>query len=184
MSSLKQCDDDLEVLASELRQIDLYRDTPIRYLGYANEIGEAFRSMFPLTAVRATYVVALSYACADAFDKSNKAYKAYKNNPQERRKQVAIAAGDTFLWQALASVAIPGFTINRICHFSAAILRRVSRWSPPAQKWIVTAIGLSAIPFIIHPIDAAVEVGMDRTVRQLYTEKERQLYDEENRERD
>ncbi|KAK6061303.1 hypothetical protein COOONC_01026 [Cooperia oncophora] len=75
MSSLKKCDDEFELLKSDLRQIDLYRDTPIRYLGYANEIGEAFRSMLPVNAVRATYVVALGYACADALDKSNKAYK-------------------------------------------------------------------------------------------------------------
>ncbi|KAK6047006.1 hypothetical protein COOONC_15489 [Cooperia oncophora] len=124
MSSLKKCDDEFELLKSDLRQIDLYRDTPIRYLGYANEIGEAFRSMLPVNAVRATYVVALGYACADALDKSNKAYKLYRNNPEKRRTKVAIAAGDTFLWQALASVAIPGFTINRICHFSTAILSR------------------------------------------------------------
>ncbi|KAK6032200.1 hypothetical protein OSTOST_01624, partial [Ostertagia ostertagi] len=122
MSTLKKCEDEFEVLTSDLRQIDLYRDTPIRYLGYANEIGEAFRSMLPVAAVRSTYVVALGYACADALDKSNKAYKLYRNNPEKRRTKVAIAAGDTFLWQALASVAIPGFTINRICHFSAAIL--------------------------------------------------------------
>ncbi|XGW35708.1 hypothetical protein V3C99_019138 [Haemonchus contortus] len=168
MSTLEKVEDDFELLTSDRRHIDLYRDTPIRYLGYANEIGEAFRSMLPVTAVRATYVVALGYASADALDKSQKAYKLYKNNPQKRRTQVAIAAADTFLWQSLASVAIPGFTINRICHFSAAILRRVSRWSPPMQKWVVTAIGLSSIPFIIHPIDSAVELGMNKTIRQLY----------------
>lgn len=30
--------------------------------------------MLPVAAVRATYVVALGYACADALDKSHKAY--------------------------------------------------------------------------------------------------------------
>ncbi|WKY15993.1 hypothetical protein Q1695_001011 [Nippostrongylus brasiliensis] len=139
--------------------------------GYANEIGEAFRSLIPVSAVRASYVVALGYACADALDKSNKAYKIYKNEPEKRRTKVAIAAADTFLWQSLASVAIPGFTINRVCYFSAAILKRVSRLSPPVRKWVVTAIGLSTIPFIIHPIDAAVEIGMNRTIRRLYNEE-------------
>ncbi|VDP26728.1 unnamed protein product [Heligmosomoides polygyrus] len=138
--------------------------------------------MLPVAAVRATYVVALGYACADALDKSHKAYNLYKHDPQKRRSKVAIAAGDTFLWQALASVAIPGFTINRVCHFSAAILSRqvsfsfslVSRWPPPVRKWVVTAIGLSTIPFIIHPIDAAVEVGMNKTIRQMYSEQDKE----------
>ena len=25
--------------------VDIYRDTPVRYLGYANEVGEAFRAL-------------------------------------------------------------------------------------------------------------------------------------------
>lgn len=33
MSVLKKCEDDYEKLTADLRQIDLYRDTPIRYLG-------------------------------------------------------------------------------------------------------------------------------------------------------
>ena len=26
-------------------EVDLYRDTPVRFLGYANEVGEAFRAL-------------------------------------------------------------------------------------------------------------------------------------------
>ena len=30
---------------STAEEVDLYRDTPIRLLGYANEVGEAFRQV-------------------------------------------------------------------------------------------------------------------------------------------
>lgn len=41
-----------------------------------------------------------------------------------RRTKVFHAALDTLIWQALASVIIPGFTINRICALSAYLIRR------------------------------------------------------------
>ena len=27
----------------ENKEVDIYRDTPVRFLGYANEVGESFR---------------------------------------------------------------------------------------------------------------------------------------------
>lgn len=41
------------------------------------------------------------------------------------------------------------------------------------RKWIVTAIGLGTIPFIVHPIDAAVEIGMNETVRKYYAHQKK-----------
>ena len=41
-----------------------------------------------------------------------------------KTKKVAFAAVDTLLWQALASVIIPGFTINRICAASLYTMGR------------------------------------------------------------
>jgi len=49
--------------------VDLYRDTPVRYLGYANEVGEAFRPLINVRLVHATYGVAILYAMADSWDK-------------------------------------------------------------------------------------------------------------------
>ncbi|KAJ1358487.1 hypothetical protein KIN20_016920 [Parelaphostrongylus tenuis] len=168
-TSMEVPGDDCKAVRSELPQIDNYRETPVRYLGYANEIGEAFRSILPLVAVRATYVVSFGYACADALDKSSRVYRIYKNDREKRRHKVSVAAMDTLIWQSLASVAIPGFTINRVCHFSGLLINRVSRWPAPVRKWIVTAIGLCTIPFIVHPIDMAVEIGMNETLRRLYS---------------
>lgn len=70
-----------------------------------------------------------------------------------RSTRVTVAVVDTFVWQALASVAIPGFTINRVCAASLYILGTATRWPLAVRKWTTTALGLLAIPIIIHPID-------------------------------
>ncbi|TNM92004.1 hypothetical protein fugu_019016 [Takifugu bimaculatus] len=105
------------------KPVDIYRDTWVRFLGYANEVGEAFRALVP----------------------------AHGDNPGKSGR-VAVAVVDTFVWQALASVIIPGFTINR---------------------WMTTAIGLSTIPFIITPIDRSVDFLLDASLRKVYQEGEK-----------
>ena len=53
---------------------DIYRDSPLRYMGYANECGEAFAAWLPPFGVPATYGVAAVYVLADTFDKAIKDY--------------------------------------------------------------------------------------------------------------
>ncbi|XP_021567087.1 mitochondrial fission process protein 1 isoform X1 [Carlito syrichta] len=131
---------------------DLYRDTWVRYLGYANEVGEAFRSLVPAAVVWLSYGVASSYVLADAIDKGKKAGEV--PSPEAGRStRVTVAVVDTFVWQALASVAIPGFTINRVCAASLYVLGTATRWPLAVRKWTTTALGLLTIPIIIHPID-------------------------------
>uniref|UniRef100_A0A2I3FUA3 Mitochondrial fission process protein 1 n=1 Tax=Nomascus leucogenys TaxID=61853 RepID=A0A2I3FUA3_NOMLE len=60
---------------------DLYRDTWVRYLGYAN-VGEAFRSLVPAAVVWLSYGVASSYVLADAIDKGKKAGEDFLPLPQ------------------------------------------------------------------------------------------------------
>jgi len=86
-------------------------------------------------------------------------------NETVRKSQVVRAVVDTLVWQGLASVAVPGFTINRICFLSNIALRYTTSLPPATRKWTVTAIGLSAIPFIIHPIDHGVHFVLDHTLR-------------------
>lgn len=150
--------------------------------GYANEVGEAFRALVPVSAVWASYAVATAYVSADALDKGRKAaavslgqsgsvwiglsldrssllsltsWLCLQAHAEDHGKaaRVAVAVVDTFVWQALASVAIPGFTINRVCAASLFLLGKTTRWPLPVRKWTTTAIGLSTIPFIITPID-------------------------------
>nr|XP_033813212.1 mitochondrial fission process protein 1 [Geotrypetes seraphini] len=151
---------------------DLYRDTWVRYLGYANEVGEAFRALIPVSLVWASYGVATLYVTADAIDKGKKAAVVHARD-SERTTRVTVAVVDTFVWQALASVAIPGFTINRICAASLYLMGKTTRWPLPVRKWTTTAVGLSAIPFIIKPIDRSVDLLLDASLRKLYSNDEK-----------
>ncbi|NXG37869.1 MTFP1 protein, partial [Dromaius novaehollandiae] len=140
--------------------------------GYANEVGESFRAIVPVSLVWASYGVATAYVTADAIDKGKKA--AVTHAPDAgKTARVGVAVVDTFVWQSLASVAIPGFTINRLCAASLYLLGSLTRWPLPLRKWTTTALGLSAIPFIlillsIIPPNRTVDFLMDSSIRKLY----------------
>jgi len=152
-----------EQIASD-KEVDIYRDTPVRLLGYANEVGEAFRALIHVRWVRASYGIASTYVLADTYDKGVKMSKV----PGAKTKEVTIAAIDTLLWQAFASVIVPGFLINRICAASLiGLAKTIPGVAETARKWMVTGIGLGVIPFIVHPIDSGVHVVMDNTTRKL-----------------
>ena len=55
-----------------VQDLDLYKDTPVRYLGYANELGESFRPLAPPGFVAATYAVSFGYVFMDMQDKARK----------------------------------------------------------------------------------------------------------------
>lgn len=50
-------------------RIDIWRDTPVRLLGYANEVGESFRHIFP-RMVGPSYALAFAYTFGDVADKA------------------------------------------------------------------------------------------------------------------
>lgn len=140
---------------------DFFRDTWVRYLGYANEVGESFRPIVPVKVVRASYGVAFAYVLADTADKSWKMIRK-----DGRPKKVLIETGDALLWQTLASVVIPGFTINRICALSQRVLsRNIPKMPLTVRNWLTVALGLASIPVIVRPIDKAVTIMMDSTYR-------------------
>ena len=149
-------------MSDQPADVDIYRDTPLRLLGYANEVGEAFRALIHVRWVKASYGVASAYVLADTVDKAKKMSK----EPNADGSKIAIAAFDTLVWQAFASVIVPGFLINRICAFSLlGLARTMPGVAENARKWAVTGLGLGVIPFIVHPIDSLVHNVMDNTTR-------------------
>mmetsp|Transcript_23263 Transcript_23263/g.72723 ORF Transcript_23263/g.72723 Transcript_23263/m.72723 type:complete len:148 (-) Transcript_23263:86-529(-) len=130
------------------KEEDIYRDTPVRLLGYANEVGEAFRYQIP-SLVGPSYAVSSGYVLADTWDKFSK----------DETDGKYVTALDTVVWQGLASVAVPGFTIHTIVRSCKAV---IPKGAPPfAHAWIPTFCGLGAIPFIVEPIDELVTMTMD-----------------------
>lgn len=123
--------------------------------GYANEFGEAFRTHIPRLMYLGSYGVASTYCLADSIDKGRRCYQESSHLSSDLQKRKAVETMvEAAVWQGLASVIIPGFTINRICAASRFTLKRCARTMPPhAQMWVTTLVGLSAIPVIIKPID-------------------------------
>ena len=54
----------VDKLFSTSKDVDIWRDTPVRLLGYTNEVGESFRYVFP-RGVIPSYAVAFAYVLAD-----------------------------------------------------------------------------------------------------------------------
>ena len=50
--------------SSSPAKVDVWRDTPVRLLGYANEIGESFRYILP-RAYLPSYILACAYCAGD-----------------------------------------------------------------------------------------------------------------------
>lgn len=158
---------------NEDEEYNVFRDSLLRYAGYANEIGESFRYQFPRLVVP-TYAVAFGYCLADA---TSTGYGAYVRSQQDEHaadhskdlRHAATGAFDTLLWQSLASVMIPGATINLIVKAARFAVPRSPLALPAmAVRWAPTAAGLGSIPLIIHPIDSGVDYLLDNTTRQLY----------------
>ncbi|KAL4709366.1 hypothetical protein ACJJTC_007098 [Scirpophaga incertulas] len=141
-------------------QKDIFRDSWIRYMGYSNEVGEAFRPVVPVRLVRASYGVAFTYVLADTVDKGVRMMME-----DGRPRNVMRATGDALIWQTLASIVIPGITINRICAISGSVLTKYNRIPPRLRGLLTVGVGLASIPIIITPIDTAVTLLMDRTYR-------------------
>lgn len=147
--------------------VDMYRDTPLRYMGYANEVGEAFRPIIP-KMVAPSYGVAILYVLADARDKATKAYNLSAAASPAGTADLALVVeqgGDCLIWQLAASVFIPGFVIHQVVHFLGWALKQSPSVPALAKIWVPTLCGLAVIPFIIHPIDHGVDFVMDRTIR-------------------
>ena len=138
---------------------DALRVGPVRLLGYANEVGESFKPLVPKSVYLASYGVAGAYVMSDA---------SWRSKVPPPGRSAIVEAVDTFVWQGLASVAIPGFVINRIVSAAGQVSpASIVRWSP-------TAAGLVSIPFIIKPIDHGVDLLMDSVMRPFYSSAKRE----------
>lgn len=147
---------------------NVFRHSALRYLGYSNEVGESFRYQYPKLVVP-SYIWAFGYVFADALNSGSMAYyKAIEQKSSNATLDCVVSTFDTLIWQSLASVIVPGATINGIVRTSRFALMRAPAAIPAAiSTWAPTAIGLGSIPLIVHPIDHAADVFMDSTYRQI-----------------
>ena len=154
----------------EKKEYDIYRDSPLRYMGYANECGEAFAAWLPPFGVPATYGVAAVYVLADTFD------KAIKANKEKGMKEGVIVGLDTVTWQMLASVFWPGSFIRVTVNLTNLLVSKLPADlsldiggldAATIEKALPTAIGLMTIPFIVKPIDKTIDWAMEESVTKV-----------------
>eukprot|EP00183_Erythrolobus_madagascarensis_P002628 CAMPEP_0185849214 /NCGR_PEP_ID=MMETSP1354-20130828/3786_1 /TAXON_ID=708628 /ORGANISM="Erythrolobus madagascarensis, Strain CCMP3276" /LENGTH=246 /DNA_ID=CAMNT_0028549697 /DNA_START=32 /DNA_END=772 /DNA_ORIENTATION=+ len=156
---------------SRSANVDWFRDTPLRYLGYANECGESFRFFIGAHGVWLTYGIASLYVASDSVYQAVRAGRAGTAEDQiEQRIKSAklfLVAVDSLLWQSFASVIIPGYIINRIVFASNYAMDHLSHGhlGPAVEHWFPTVAGLVMIPAIVRPIDDFVHRVMDVVVR-------------------
>jgi fission process protein 1 len=160
--------------SNDKKEYNIFRYSFLRYAGYANEVGESFRYQFP-RLVMPSYGIAFGYCIADAVSDGYSGYYRSQNprdgesdgqSAKQDLQRAATACFDTLLWQSLASVLIPGFTINTFVRMARyAIPKSPVKLPAPIIQWLPTAIGLFSIPIIIHPIDNAVDYLLDNTTR-------------------
>jgi fission process protein 1 len=148
-------------------EVDIYRDTLLRYAGYANEVGEAFAPIVPPVCVPASYAVAITYVIADTVDKTRKAYGGAKYEEGALTSCALIEGLDALIWQLAASVALPGYTIHQVVAIAVTLLGAAGL-TEGVYDVVPTAIGLATIPFIVKPLDELAEVGMDVTLRKVW----------------
>jgi Ca2+-binding EF-hand superfamily protein len=84
-----------------------------------------------------------------------------------------VAGLDALLWQLLASIAMPGFSINRIVTFAEAVCQAAApaveaAYHPGVGQLLSvlpTVIGLASISVVVHPLDALADEFFNITLR-------------------
>ena len=152
-----------KIYATPYKAVDPYRETSLRYMGYANELGEAFTTYLPEWGLPASYCVAASYVMFDTIDKGQKAYDAADEG--EKFQDTLRISAETLTWQMLASVFWPGSIIRVIVNASATMIS--NRHLDDRLHFLPTLIGLMAIPVIVKPIDTTVDKLMENSVSKV-----------------
>ena len=140
------------------RRFDPYRETSIRYMGYANEVGEALENYLPDWGIPASYCVAATYVIFDTLDKGQRAYDSTPRG--ERFEETMRASTETLIWQLLASIIWPGGVIKLAVNV-------IDFFIPIDNDFLPTFIGILLIPVIIRPIDVFVDQLMEDTISKV-----------------
>src|SRR6056300_1338477 len=154
----KRQDKRFRIYSTAYKNVDPYRETSLRYMGYANELGEAFTSYLPEWGLPASYCVAASYVMFDTIDKGQKAFDAAEE--EDKIIDTLRISTETLTWQMLASVFWPGSIIRVIVNMAAQV-------TGDEHHFLPTLIGLAAIPAIIKPIDTTVDKLMETSISKV-----------------
>ena len=148
-----------------------------RYVAYTSDIGESFRPVAHPWLVRGAYGVSWAYLTGDV---AHEGYKAYLRNqkilhpekdpdaaPSELKAPGYVPAIDDYrtrmaeraIFQGLASMGLPAFTIHSIVRYSGRALKNAK--NTKIRTWGPIGLGLAAVPALPymfdHPVEQATE---------------------------
>jgi mitochondrial fission process protein 1 len=167
--------------ANRLRTIML---SAHRYVAYTSDIGESFRPVAHPWLVRGAYGVSWAYILGDVSYEGYKAYWQNQRtlNPQlqlteQQQKATGLALTpaptDTKpgivtpledyrtvmvqrgLFQSLASMGLPAFTIHSVVRYSGRAMKDVK--NKTLRVWGPIGLGLAAVPLLPYMFDEPVE---------------------------
>ncbi|KAI1809381.1 mitochondrial 18 KDa protein-domain-containing protein [Poronia punctata] len=171
--------------ANRLRTIML---SAHRYVAYTSDIGESFRPVAHPWLVRSAYGISWAYILGDVSYEGYKAYWTNQRtlNPQlelseKQQKMTGLtlppAPADTKpgfvsplddyrtvmvqrgLFQSLASMGLPAFTIHSVVRYSGRALKDVK--NKTIRVWGPIGLGLAVVPFLPRLFDEPVENAVE-----------------------
>lgn len=147
------------------KETDVFRDTGLRYLGYANDFGEAFRSIIGPVWAHRTYWIAGAYAAADSLSKGKDAFKEAKGESfHDRVLHFLGGVLDAGVFHFIASITVPPMIIRALQEkIVGSMPQRMAKTA--IGKSLPVAAGLAIIPLIVKPVDWAAEKFLDMTIR-------------------
>lgn len=170
--------------ATRLRTIML---SAHRYVAYTSDIGESFRPVAHPKVVRAAYGISWLYLIGDVSHEGYRAYVHNQRilNPQmeltphqqkitglpatvteqlspgivpplEDYRTVMVQRG---IFQALASMGLPAFTIHSVVRYSGRALKDAK--NATIRTWAPIGLGLAVVPFLPSMFDEPVEKAVE-----------------------
>ncbi|KAM3527425.1 hypothetical protein NHJ13051_002963 [Beauveria bassiana] len=170
--------------ATRLRTIML---SAHRYVAYTSDIGESFRPVAHPKVVRAAYGISWLYLIGDVSHEGYRAYIHNQRilNPQmeltphqqkitglpatvtekltpgvvpplEDYRTVMVQRG---IFQAIASMGLPAFTIHSVVRYSGRALKNVK--NATIRTWTPIGLGLAVVPFLPAMFDEPVERAVE-----------------------
>ncbi|KIX02309.1 uncharacterized protein Z518_08250 [Rhinocladiella mackenziei CBS 650.93] len=171
--------------ANRLRTIML---SAHRYVAYTSDIGESFRPVAHPLMVRSAYAISWAYILGDVGHEGWKAYKrnqrllypqgkeyfdASKKEPMPATQDVPqkgpvhIPAIEDYrsvmaqraVFQSIASMGLPAFTIHSIVKYSGKALKNAS--NATIRTWAPIGLGLAVVPALPYLFDKPVEEAVE-----------------------
>ncbi|KAI9774545.1 MAG: hypothetical protein M1840_002793 [Geoglossum simile] len=154
-----------------------------RYVAYTSDIAESFRPIAHPYLVRGGYAVSWAYLVGDV---GYEGYRAYLRNQSARPRAAAEGSNEgertavvplrddyrtlivqRAIFQSIASMGLPAFTVHSIVRYSGAALKDMKQY-PRLRAFGPIGLGLAAVPFLPYmfdkPVEEAVEWGVDKAV--------------------